>query len=211
MGEPSLFWIHTQSPPLILDSVQLFCTVLVFTGGDTPTHETDTRTSRTNIKAHRAPTRADAHRLSRVSCVYAPYHATPDRGQKYRRSVPVCPGRVRRRSAEVALVSARIRETQGGGVSPSWGWQARDGSRACIHRWCGIAAAAPAPAVDSGSDRRECRASERGGPAEGRARSAPARRVVGAPRVPGPKGGAQQPPIGCLPARPQPERLLREY
>ena len=30
-------------------------------------------------------------------------------------------------------------------------------------------------------------------------------------RTAGPKGGAQQPPIGCPPARPQPERLLREY
>jgi hypothetical protein len=47
-------------------------------------------------------------------------------------------------------------------VSPSGGRQARDGSRACIRSLCGFAAAALAPAVDSGSDRRASRASERG-------------------------------------------------
>jgi hypothetical protein len=35
--------------------------------------------------------------------------------------------------------------------------------------------------------------------------------AVGFEPVRSPKAGAQQPPIGCPPARPQPERLLREY
>ena len=93
----------------------------------------------------------------------------------------------------------------GGGESLQVG-QARDGSRACIHRWCGIAAAAPAPAVDSGSDRRVCRASERGG--TGRGGGAVSARPSGGRGPAGPKVGALQPPIGCPPARPPPERLL---
>jgi hypothetical protein len=69
----------------------------VYPGSKTPGagRLTDTRDRHTNLtNQHQSPpTRAP---LSRVSCeyrvnVHAPYHATPDRGQKYRRSVPVCP------------------------------------------------------------------------------------------------------------------------
>ena len=92
-----------------------------------------------------------------------------------------------------ARLSADTGDPRGGRESLQGG-QARDGSRACIHSWCGIAAAAPAlggsgpnrfggTVASAARLRRECRASERGGPAEGRARSAPARRAVGAPRV----------------------------
>ena len=70
---------------------------------------------------------------------------------------------MRSRSAEVTLVSARLRGPEGGGMSPSGGRQARDGSRACMHSWSGIAAA-PASSTSScrfGTDRRVCRASRR--------------------------------------------------
>ena len=45
----------------------------------------------------------------------------------------------------------------------------------------------------------------------GRGEGAVSARPSGGRGPAGPKGGAQQPPIGCPPARPQPERLLREY
>jgi hypothetical protein len=74
-------------------------------------------------------------------------------------------GRARLSADAGALMGGRESSPPGGG---------RRGTglaHACIVR-CGIAAAAPAPAVDSGSDRRVCRASS-------------------------PKAGALQPPIGC--------------
>ena len=114
------------------------------------------------------------------------------------------PGRVRRRSAEVALVSARLRGTQGGGVSPpdSPSRAVRSLGREPVHPACmrGFGGEAPrlAPAVSSGSDHLAGHATEWGGLPGGRARSAPAPRGVGAPRSEG--GGAAA--AHWLPTRP---------
>ena len=99
------------------------------------------------------------------------------------------PGRVRRRSAEVALVSARLRGTQGGGVSPpdSPSRAGRSLGRELVHPACmrGFGGEAPrlAPAVSSGSDHLAGHATEWG---------------VGAPRSEG--GGAAA--AHWLPTRP---------
>ena len=113
-----------------------------------------------------------------------------------------------------ARLSARLRGTQGGGVSPpDLPSRAHRGSTPAdlprMHArllWGSAAALAPL-AVASGSDRHAWRATEWGRlPGGAGGRSA---RPSGWPGPRGPKAGAQQPPIGCPPARPQPERLLR--
>ena len=105
------------------------------------------------------------------------------------RANTISAGRVRRRSAEVALVSARLRGTQGGGVSPPnlpsgrldhWGSARADLSPACMRGFCGEAAAVLVPlAVASGSDRLAWRATEWG-------------------RLPGGRGRGQRPPLGVI-------------
>ena len=90
-------------------------------------------------------------------------------------------------------VSSAARDRRGGmshEVPPTrpLGWESvRDGSRTCMHRslWKrrGVAQAL---AVAVGFEQSDLRSAK-------------------------PKAGAQQPPIGCPPARPQSERLLREY
>ena len=119
-------------------------------------------------------------------------------------------GRVRRRSAEVALVSARIRGTQGGGRESLQG-----GSRRGT-----VPAHAYIVGVECSPRRRQLQLSIRGRTVASAARLSGVQRppvgwsvVVGAPRVR--RGVRSSRPVvrasGCPPARPQPERLLREY
>jgi hypothetical protein len=97
------------------------------------------------------------------------------------------PGRSGRRLS-MGLSRSAARDKGGHEVPPTrpLGWEsARDGSRTCTHRslWKrrGVAQAL---AVAVGFEQSDLRSA---------------------------KAGAQLPPIGCPPARPQPKRLLREY